>query len=263
MQLRSTLERATHRLVVRRRLPRPFAAGRMYASTEGGLRYLRPDMSKVDPQLLGLAEELIRPGDVVWDIGANLGLFAFAAAVAAGPAGRVVAVEPDPLMVTMLNRSAELNTAHAQVDVLMAAVADTVGIERFHVARRNRATSHLHGFGTTQTGGTRAVHLVVTVTLDWLAERLPPPAVVKIDVEAAEVRALAAAASVLLHGPRIICETAAENAAAVREILAPYGYTFYDADQPADQRRPQHLPAPNTLALPGPITPVPFSTMGR
>lgn len=252
MQLRSMLERSTHRLVVRRRLPRPFAAARICASTEGGLRYLRPNMAKVDPVLIGLVRELVHPGDVVWDIGANLGLFTFAAAVAAGPTGRVLAVEPDPLLVTMLNRAAELNTGHAQVDVLAAAVSDAVGIGRFNIARRNRSTSHLDGFGSTQTGGTRMVHVVTTVTLDWLAERLPPPSVVKIDVEAAEVQALAAAASVLRHRPQIICETAAENAAAVREVLAPYDYTFYDADQPANNRRPQQLPAPNTLALPVP-----------
>jgi FkbM family methyltransferase len=252
MQLRSMLERSTHRLVVRRRLPRPFAAARICASTEGGLRYLRPNMAKVDPVLIGLVRELVHPGDVVWDIGANLGLFTFAAAVAAGPAGRVLAVEPDPLLVTMLNRAAGLNTSHAHVDVLAAAVSDAVGIGRFHIARRNRSTSHLDGFGTTQTGGTRMVHVVTTVTLDWLADRLPPPTVVKIDVEAAEVQALTAAASVLRRRPQIICETAAENAAAVREILAPYDYTFYDADQPANKRHPQQFPPPNTLAVPVP-----------
>jgi hypothetical protein len=71
-------------------------------------------------------------------------------------------------------------------------------------------------------------------------------------VEAAEVQALAAAASVLRHRPRIICETAAENAAAVRDILTPYDYVLYDADQPAKERRPRQLPALNTLALPVP-----------
>src|SRR5262249_44947506 len=95
-------------------------------------------------------------------------------------------------------------------------------------------------------------HVVTTVTLDWLAERLPPPSVVKIDVEAAEVKALAAAASVLRHRPRILCETAAENAAAVRNLLAPFDYVLYDADQPADGRRPLQLPTMNTLALPVP-----------
>jgi len=97
--LRSTLEQMTHPFTIRRRLPRPFDAARIYATTEGGLRYLRPNMGRVDPILLSLAEELITPGDIVWDIGANVGLFSFAAAVAAGPDGYVLAVEPDVQLV--------------------------------------------------------------------------------------------------------------------------------------------------------------------
>ena len=42
-----------------------------------------------------MVHEMVRPGDVVWDIGANVGLFAFAAANRAGSSGQVIAVEPD------------------------------------------------------------------------------------------------------------------------------------------------------------------------
>ena len=47
--LRSVLEQATHRIVVRRRLPDPFAAARIYVSSEGGLRFLAHGMTRVDP----------------------------------------------------------------------------------------------------------------------------------------------------------------------------------------------------------------------
>jgi len=250
--LRSALERTTHRVVFRRRLPEPFSAAVLYASTEGGLRYLRPRMGAVDPVLLGLASEVVRPGDVVWDIGANVGLFSFAAAVAAGPGGQVLAVEPDAVLVSFLRRSAAANRAHAPVGVLPVAIAGALGVARFHVALRNRSTSHLDGFGTKQAGGVRATELVPTVTLDWLAGHFPAPSVLKIDVEDAEAQALAGAAGVLAAKPTIICEVAAHNATAVHRVLSRHGYTCYDGDQPAEQRAPLDHAPPNTLALGGP-----------
>ncbi len=249
MLLRTSLEQVTHRFVIRKRLPRPFDDARIYASSEGGLRYLRPRLTRADPSLLRLATEVIKPGDVVWDIGANLGLFTFAAAVATGPNGHVLAVEPDGVLVGLLRRSAAANRAYAPVDVLPAAVADDLGVGRFHIAKRNRSTSYLDGFGTTQAGGVRATELVPTVTLNWLAARFPRPDVVKIDVEEAEVMVLKGGGDVLRAHPTIICEVAGRNSATVRAILAAQGYVLYDGEQPADTRRPMSVAPANTLAI--------------
>jgi FkbM family methyltransferase len=227
--LRATLERVTHRIVIRRHLPLPFHAARVYTSSEGGLRYLRPSMGRVDPALLRLAAEVIKPGDVVWDIGANLGLFTFAAAVAAGQGGHVVAVEPDAVLVRLLRRSAALNCGQAPVDIFPAAVADNLGVGRFNIAR--------------------ATEMVPTVSLDWLATHFPAPDVVKIDVEEAEVLVLTGSASVLRMRPIIICEVAGRNAPAVRDLLAGQGYTLYDGEQAADQRISMTTAPPNTLAI--------------
>lgn len=245
---RPAAEQATHRLVLRRRLPAPFGQVKVYVSSEGGLRYLRPTLTQADPMLLRLAEETIRPGATVWDIGANVGLFTFAAAAAAGPTGRVLAVEPDSWLVGLLRRSAADNQALAAVDILPAAVNDTVGVGRLHIARRNRSTNYLAGHGTSQAGGCRDVHLVPTVTLDWLAEHFPLPDVLKIDVEAAEVAVLAGASRVLAARPVIICEVAQANGPQVRDLLA--GYRCYDARATRADRRPlAEIPA-DLLALP-------------
>ena len=252
MSLRASLEQASHRFVIRRRLPSPFAAARIYASTEGGLRYLRPRMDRVDPVLLSLAAETVRPGNTVWDIGANVGLFSFAAAVAAGPDGHVLSVEADMVLVGLLRRSAAASRRHAPVEVLPAAVAEECGLARFCIAKRNRSTSHLDGFGTTQTGGIRATELVPTVALDWLASHFPRPDVIKIDVEGAEAHVLSGGPAVLRAHPRIICEVAKENATEVSDLLASSGYTLYDGEQPANQRLPASEAPPNTLAISGP-----------
>jgi FkbM family methyltransferase len=252
MLLRSVLERATHRIVISRRLPAQFGKTRIYVSTEGGLRYLLRDMSNVDPALLQLAADVVRPGHTVWDVGANVGLFSFAAAAAAGPAGNLLAVEPDTTLAGLLRRSAAAEHMHAPVQVLPAAVSEEVSVARFHIARRNRATSHLDGYGTAMAGGVRFTNLVPTVTLDWLAARFPAPDVLKIDVEGAELAVLAGATQLLGHVRTIICEVAARNAAAVSGLLTARGYALYDGDRPSGERVPVSMAPPNTLAIAGP-----------
>jgi FkbM family methyltransferase len=249
--LRSTLEQVTHRIVVRRRLPPPFNAARIYISSEGGLHLLGRGMTHADPKLLRLAAETVRRGDTIWDIGANLGLFSFAAAVAAGRAGRVLAVEADTVLAGLLRRSAAVNSGHAPVEVLPAAVSDKESIARFHVAKRSRATNHLDGFGTSQTGGVRATELVPTLTLDWLAAHFPPPDVIKVDVEQAELAVLAGGSRVLELASTIICEVAACNSTAVRDLLTMHGYVLYDGDRPSSERVPVNDARPNTLAIRG------------
>jgi FkbM family methyltransferase len=249
---RSFAERTTHRLVLRRRLPAPFKGVKIYASSEGGLRYLRPNLNAVDPTLLQLVSDVVRPGHRVWDIGANLGLFSFAAATAAGPQGYVLAVEPDATLVGLLRRTAASSHGHAEVDVMPVAVADDLAVGRFNIARRNRSTSHLDGFGTSQTGGVRSTQLVPTVTLNWLAANFPPPDVIKIDVEGAEMKVLAGGADTLRTTPVLICEVAGHSATAVADQLSSYGYTLYDGALPVEQRVPVTAAPPTTLAIRNP-----------
>jgi FkbM family methyltransferase len=250
MSLRLALERASHRVVVRRRLPPPFAGARIYVSTEGGLRYLAHPMAQVDPALLRLAAEVVRRGDTVWDIGANVGLFSFAAAVMAGPEGRVLAVEPDTDLVGLLRRSAAAAVGLAPVEILPAAIADDLSVARFHIARRNRATSHLAGFGSAMAGGVRSTRVVPTLTLDWLAARFPAPDVLKIDVEGAELAVLVGGGRVLADSPVVICEVSGQNTAAVSTVLAGHGYTLYDGDQLVGERVPVPVAPFNLLAIP-------------
>lgn len=249
MNLRSVVERTSHRVVVRRRLPRPFESARIYVSTEGGLRYLARPMAGVDPLLLRLAAEVVRPGDTVWDIGANLGLFSFAAAVLAGRDGQVLAVEPDTDLAGLLRRSAAGGGTHAPVEVLPAAVSDELSVARFHVAARNRATSHLAGFGSSMTGGTRSTRLVPTVTLDSLADRLPAPDVIKVDVEGAELSVLAGGHRVLSLRPTVICEVSHRNGEAVAEALIRHGYTLYDGARCPTERAAVSVAPFSTLAI--------------
>jgi FkbM family methyltransferase len=190
---------------------------------------------------------------VVWDLGANVGLFAFAAAFAAGPSGRVLAVEADGWLAGLIALSARAAPpSHAPVEVLAAAVADVPGTVELCIARRGRAGNHLQNVpGSTQTGGTREVRQVAAVTPDSLLGRSPAPQVVKIDVEGAELLCLLGAARLLREvRPVLLCEVTEENAGEVGALLRGHGYTLFDAATAPGQRRPLDRPAWNTLALP-------------
>lgn len=252
MLSRSVAERLTRRLVLRRRLPSPFHDVRMYVSSEAGLRYLKPAMAGVDPTLLRVVDEFVEPGHVVWDIGANIGLFTLAAAARAGRDGQVLSAEPDTWNADMLRRSAARQPdTSAPVVVVPLAVGDKPGVAAFEIAARNRSASALAGHGSSQMGGVRRRHLVPTVSLDCLARHFPLPHVLKIDVEGAEARVLRSASRVLAACPVIFCEVAGENAESVSEVLARHGYTFHDGD--ALPPRPiTNTPPWNLLATPPP-----------
>jgi FkbM family methyltransferase len=250
--LRALAERVSRGVVLKRRLPRKVGGTTIFVTPDASLRLWRYDLGKVDPAIFEAAAELVHPGDVVWDIGSNVGLFTFAAAGLAGTAGRVLAVEPDTWLVELLCRSARLNSGtRARVDVLPAAVADVVGIGQLHIARRGRSSNYLSGAGLSQAGGSRGIQQVVTVTLDWLGEHYGAPTLVKIDVEGAEDLVLRGAARLLSTvQPVILCEVGEEKAETVSSILKSSGYTLLEADLQPCQRQPLESAVWNTLAWP-------------
>lgn len=252
MTLRALAERLSRGLVFRRRLPERFGRSPVFVTPDAGLRFWRYDLESADSDLFEWAAEFIHEGDVVWDIGANVGLFAFAAAARAGEAGQIFAVEADLWLASLLRRSAALRSGgRAQVEVLPLAVSDKVGLARFQIAARGRCTNFLEEAGANRhAGGTRETGWVPTVTLDWLLERLPAPSVVKIDVEGAEYMALKGAERLMSDArPLIICEVQNEQAR-VRELFVRHDYELFNAAVPASRRQPVHDLPFNVLARP-------------
>lgn len=121
----------------------------------------------------------MRPGDVVVDAGANIGLFTLFASVRVGRSGRVLAIEPDPENFSRLGESVRENRL-ANVDLFPFALADSSGDSRFMGGSGNTAHVVDHPTGPT------AVR-VTTITLDEVARRAKlRPTVAKVDVEGSE-----------------------------------------------------------------------------
>jgi len=200
---------------------------------------------RIDPPLTDFAQAVIRKGNVVWDVGANIGLFTFTASGLVGSEGQVIAVEPDTWLVDQLRRSARLNPDLGPVDVVPVAASDTGGVAAFHIARSSRATNYLEGAGSTVTGGSRERQQVPTMTLDELASFFPLPQVLKIDVERAELAVCHGAQRVLASHPWILIEVGAD-AAAIGRILTGHDYSLLDALNLEVIEQPSYL----TVAVP-------------
>lgn len=138
--------------------------------------------------------ERIRPGDVVYDVGANAGFFTLLASKLAGPSGAVYAFEPLLRNLELLKKHVQLNDAQ-NVHIVPLAVSDRAGRARFATA-----DSAAMG-GLSERGGIE----VETTTLDSFRDTTPPPAFIKMDIEGAEHDALSGARSLLREtGPDIL-----------------------------------------------------------
>lgn len=136
--------------------------------------------------------DIVRPGDLVFDLGAHVGsrtrtLHALGA--------HVVAVEPQPLFAGFLRRT----LPRSRIELVAEAVGACHGRAHLRVSRRHPTVSTLSGDWIRQVAATpgfrsvrwdRGLEVPVT-TLDGLIERYGVPLFVKIDVEGMEAEILA------------------------------------------------------------------------
>lgn len=228
--LRRLAERLLGRIAIVRSLPPEAGGGRIVVSARvGGLKYLFKASRQWDPELLRIAGVLVRPGDHVWDVGANVGLFAIAARHRVGPEGTVLAMEADHDAVSLLFATARLGGN--ELTVLPIAVSQNDGFVRFAIAKRARAANAIEGFGSTQTGGVLETRTLQSRSLDSLLDHFPAPTVLKIDVEGAELVVLGGASRVLSQfRPRIYCEVTGHTRTDATQLLHGFDYETFDGE---------------------------------
>ena len=150
-------------------------AGLMIVAERRSLAWLS---GRVEPEVQGVLAERVRPGATFVDVGASIGFFTLLACRLVGPAGSVVAFEPQRKAASSLRRNAALN-GFAMVEVVEAAVSARTG--EASLRGLGKATAHIVDDDEGE------VQRVKTTTLDdRLTEPLRAPVIVKIDVEGHE-----------------------------------------------------------------------------
>jgi FkbM family methyltransferase len=177
-----------------------------------------------------LVARLLDPGEVFWDVGANVGYFALVAAAAVGENGEVLAFEPGAASLERLTENVSLNPDQ-KIRIYNLAVADADGEATLYRADGIADSSaSLFSAAAGASGG----ETCRTVALDgWLKqEGLRPPDFLKLDVEGAELAALQGAAGILAESsPLLLVEMEEKNLAAagaskaaIQSFLQDFGY---------------------------------------
>jgi FkbM family methyltransferase len=183
-----------------------------------------------EPELQWALGELIKPGMLAFDVGANIGYITLMLAWAVGPTGGVVAFEALPANVARLEQNLVLNDLSGRVKVMAVAVGAGEGTIRFQIHASG-------GMGKAAGSAGRADETyqseitVPSSSLDAFVYELgnPAPQIVKMDIEGGEVMALPGMRRVLrearptllleLHGP--------ESSRVAWEELREAGYSIH------------------------------------
>lgn len=217
--IRSTLRRVASKVPVGTALPivvGPLAGMKWYAgAAAGGGNGLSVCFNLSEPRQLRKAAELSRGADLCFDFGANAGQYSL---LFSRNAKRVVAVEPLPRNLDWLRQVLDLNNA-ANVTVIAAAVTSSCGAG-FLEQGENCALGKLASCGIP----------VACVTADSIAADSGMPAVIKIDVEGAELEVLHGAENILKsRHPAILLST---HGAAVKQQCMAYLSRFHYRMEP-------------------------------
>jgi len=170
----------------------------------------------------------IRAGEVLYDIGANVGVYSLVAAKKPGGGARVFAFEASYASVASLCENILLNDLGAQITPLPIALADATAMNVFSLRDlRAGAARHALGYDPPEDGPTVYQQPVLMFALDDLIERfqLPLPAHIKLDVDGGELAVLRGAARTLTSPAlrSMLVEVSTDQSGAVTDLLEGHG----------------------------------------
>jgi FkbM family methyltransferase len=161
-------------------------------------------------------QQVVRPGMVAYDLGANAGFYTLALSRIVGASGRVFSFEPDARNAHFLRRHIDLNKLQ-NVTVVQAAVSNSTKLVAFT------------GWEVVQV----SAYLVPAISLDeFIAAGNSAPDFVKMDIEGAEVDALEGARNLLskVRPDFLMATHTRELTASCKATLVQSGYRLTGFD---------------------------------
>jgi len=204
-----------------------------------------------EPNVVLACRDILNPGDVFWDIGANMGGVTRLASRLVGPNGKVIAVEASLPNFRKLNNNVVVNHL-SNVFLVRAAIWNSLG-HTLTLFNGDGGNDSLFANERLLTNSEK----VLSLTLDDLFRMYGMPNLIKMDIEGAEYEALMGAEQILLQSPSLIrpifiLESSSKDKRALNFLLQK-GYILQDLATGttwADFETNHPDPISNWLAIP-------------
>lgn len=144
----------------------------------------------------------IKPGDVVIDIGANIGYYTLIFARAVGPKGKVYAFEPDTTNFALLTKNIAKNGCK-NVILVNKAVSDKTGTLKLYLSSESSGDHRTYD----SQDGRESINIDCTRLDDFFSQTKHPVNLIKIDIQGAEYSALKGMKNLLAQSPKLILAT--------------------------------------------------------
>lgn len=174
-----------------------------------------------EPTISKAWKNLLRQGDVVIDVGGNVGYHALLASTCVGASGKVISFEPSPDTFVQFTRNRQLNNAE-NIDARQMAVSDRIGSVRLHLAEKGSQGQSSIVLSEGKPESVEVQCLPLAEALDpSLLERI---ALIKIDVEGAESLVIEGLLPIVDRLPEkcvLFIEVTPTDGKTTAEIIAP------------------------------------------
>lgn len=213
-------------------------AGIMLRVTSRQEKDLRLRSCAKEPETVAWIEHTLHAGDVLYDVGANVGAYALVAAQWTRGRATIYAFEPGYATFPNLVANVFLNRCEDAVIPLAVALGAETALAQFGYATLEAGGAN-HGGISPRQASTPAVRMqtVPTYRLDDLVEwlHLKPPSHLKIDVDGAELSVLSGTVRLLtsptLRWIMVEVDGAGRQAQAIETLLATHGFSL-EGDHP-------------------------------
>lgn len=223
-----------------------------------------------------LIQAIVQPGEVFFDVGANVGVYTLLAAQLVGTSGQVHAFEPIAENTATIRAAIQSNMI-TQITVQQVAVGSHVGILNLFIGTPETSPEwrrDLRAWASRVPSQRRPLQIEVPqISLDEYIQQhhLPHVDVIKLDIEGSELEALRGGQHLLSRAdaPNLICEISpyllaqqSLDSRHLTEYLAGFGYTLFHIlpDRQRILHRVRHAHQPIRLQYLDPTQSFPFES---